>query len=64
MREAVDLQVMLGCAHKQKAHGQQWVRLIGVANKNQRLQRSWALPNDLKHNVVSFSMILTNLLCL
>jgi hypothetical protein len=63
MREAVDdlyLQVMLGCAHEQKAHGQQWVRLIGVANKKQR----WALLNDLKHNVVSFSTILTYLLCL
>jgi hypothetical protein len=56
MREAVDdlyLQVMLGCAHEQKAHGQQWVYLSN-ANKKQRLQRSWALPNDLKHNVVSF----------
>ena len=25
---------MLGCAHDQKAHGLQWIELIGVANKN------------------------------
>jgi hypothetical protein len=25
---------MLGCAYEQKAHCQQWGRLIGVANKN------------------------------
>ena len=24
----------LGCVHEQKVHGQQWIQLIGVANKN------------------------------
>jgi hypothetical protein len=65
MLEAVDdlyLQVMLGCVHEQKAHGQQWVQLIGVANKKQCLRRSLALLNDLKHSVVSLSTILTTLL--
>ena len=44
---------MLRCAHahEQKAQG---VRLIGVANKNAVLRRSWALSNDLKHNGASF----------
>ena len=30
------------------------VRLIGVANKTHFLRRSWALPNDSKHNEASF----------
>ena len=30
---------------------------IGVANKTQYLQRSWALPNDSKHTEASFSAI-------
>jgi hypothetical protein len=33
------------------------VRLIGVANKTQLLQRSWTLPNDSKHNLASFMTI-------
>ncbi len=36
MHEPVDdlyLHIMLGCAHEQAA-GQQWVRMIDVANKN------------------------------
>ena len=28
------LYIMLGCAHKQKANGQEWVQLIGVANES------------------------------
>ena len=37
---------------------------IGVANKTQYLQRSWALPNDSKHTEVSFSATLTDTLYL
>jgi hypothetical protein len=37
---------------------------IGVANKTQCLQRSWALLNDLKLNEASFATILTDLLYL
>ena len=33
---------------------------IGVANKPQYLQRSWALPNDSKHTEASFSAIFTD----
>jgi hypothetical protein len=36
------------------------VRLIGVANKMQFLRRSWALPNNLKHNEVNFTTISTH----
>ena len=35
---------------------------IGVANKTQYLQRSWALPNDSKHAEASFSAIFTDAL--
>ena len=35
---------------------------IGMANKMQHLQRSWALPNDSKHTYASFSAILTDTL--
>ncbi len=35
---------------------------IGMANKTQHLRRSWALPNDSKHNVASFSTISADLL--
>ena len=49
-----DLYLPLNCAHEQKHTG---VRLIGVANKMQRLQCLWALPNDLKHNEASFLKI-------
>ena len=35
---------------------------IGVANKTQYLQRSWALPNDSKHTEASFSAIFTDTL--
>ena len=38
--------------------------MIGMANKNEVLRRSWALPNNLKHNGAGFSTILTDLLCL
>ena len=41
-----------------------WVVLIGVANKMQYLWRSWALPNDSKHNEASFSTISTDMLYL
>ena len=41
-----------------------WVVLIGVANKMQYLRRSWALPNDSKHNETSFSTISTDMLYL
>ena len=41
--------------HEQKACGLQWIVPIGVINKTQYLQRSWALPNDSKHNEGSFS---------
>ena len=50
MRLLVDdlyLHTMLCCAHEQKAQG---VQFTGVANKNAVLWRSWALPNDSKHN--------------
>jgi hypothetical protein len=40
------------------------VRLIGVANNTPYLGRSWALPNDLKHNEAGFSTISTDSLCL
>jgi hypothetical protein len=40
------------------------VRLIGVANKIPYLGRSWALPNDSKHNEAGFSTISTDSLCL
>jgi hypothetical protein len=40
------------------------VWLIGAATKMQCLRRSWALPNDSKHNEVSLSKISTDLLCL
>ena len=33
---------------------------IGVANKTQYLQCSWALPNDSKHTEASFLAILTD----
>jgi hypothetical protein len=55
---------MINCAYEQIAHGLQWIVSIGVTNKRQRFQHSWALPNDLKHTEASFSMILTDLLCL
>ena len=35
--------------------------VIGVVNKTQRLLRSWGLPNDSKHNEVSFSTISTDM---
>ncbi len=38
------------------------VRLIGMANKTQFLQCSWALPNGSKHNETSFTTISTDLL--
>ena len=37
---------------------------MGVANKMQYLGLSWTLPNDLKHNEASFSMISTDMLYL
>ena len=37
---------------------------IGVTNKTQYLQRSWALPNDSKHTEASFSAIFTDKLTL
>jgi hypothetical protein len=43
---------MLSYVHEQKYMG---VQLIGVANKTQFLQCSWALPNDSKHNEASFT---------
>jgi hypothetical protein len=56
------LHVMLGYAHLHKAHGG---ALIGVANKKKTyLGRSWALPNDSKHNEAGFSTISTDSLCL
>ena len=33
------------------------VQLTGMANKNKVLQRSWALPNNLKHNGAGFLTI-------
>jgi hypothetical protein len=36
------------------------VRLIGVVNKTQLLQRSWTLSNDSKHNEASFMTISTD----
>jgi hypothetical protein len=42
---------LLGCAHAYKHMG---VRLIGVANKLPYLGRSWALPNDSKHDEAGF----------
>ena len=38
--------------------------MIGMANKMQYLRRSWALPNDSKHNEASFLMISTVMLYL
>ena len=38
--------------------------LIGMTNKNAVLQRLYALPDDSKHNEISFSMISTDSLCL
>jgi hypothetical protein len=52
---------LLGCAH---AHKHMGVRLIGVANKIPYLGRSWALPNDSKHNEAGFWTISTDSLCL
>ena len=40
------------------------VVLIGMANKKKYLQRSWALPNDSKHNEASFSAMSTDMLYL
>jgi hypothetical protein len=40
------------------------VQLIGVAKKTLHLGRSWALPNDSKHNEAGFSTISTDSLCL
>jgi hypothetical protein len=40
------------------------VQLIGVANKTLYLGRSWALPNNSKHNEADFLMISIDLLCL
>ena len=34
---------MLRCTHEQKAQG---VQLIGIANKNAVLRRSWTIPNN------------------
>jgi hypothetical protein len=53
--------IMLGYAHVHKYMG---VRLIGVANKTRYLGRSWALPNDSKHNEVDFLTIPTDSLYL
>jgi hypothetical protein len=43
-----------------KKHMGVW--LIGVTKKMQFLRPSWALPNDSKHNVASFTTISTDLL--
>ena len=54
---------MLRCAHEQKEFGGGGgggVRLLGVASKSKLLRRSWALPNDPKHNEVRFSTISTD----
>ena len=42
----------------------QWAVSIGVTNKMQHLQRSWALPNNSKHTEANFSAILTDMLYL
>ena len=50
--------------HEQKAHGLQWARSIGMANKMHYLWRSWAVPKELKHTEASFSPISTDSCCL
>ena len=75
MMQPVDdlyLHMVSGCAHEQRAHSGQCPLFLGVgsghettigmANKMQHLQRSWALPNDSKHTYASFSAILTDTL--
>ena len=56
---------MRGCAPEQKPNGQQWVRLVGVANKNAVfVTLVGQLPKDSKHNKASLMTISTYLLCL
>ena len=55
---------LASCAHEQKAHGQQWVRLIGVANINALFATLVAVPKDSKLTEATFSPISTDLLCL
>jgi hypothetical protein len=55
----LDLYIMR-CAHEQKAHGEGGVQ--AWPTKTQCLQCSWALPNNSKHNKVSISKTLTDLL--
>ena len=50
---------LLGGGYEQKVQG----GVVDMANKNAVLRRSWALPNNLKHNGARFLTILTDSLC-
>ena len=47
-----------------RAESTWWAVSIGVADKTQYLQRSWAVPNNSKHTEASFSVMLTDTLYL